>query len=115
MSELNKDLVLLAIQRGMLDYGLAEIASAVHRRQQAAASARASRLMVGDIFRIDRISPKAFEGLRAEVVGFKGTSVEAKLLEDAGYVRNRGNYPADRTLTIPTSCVGEVLHSKLGA
>lgn len=106
MGELSPELVMLAVGHGLLDDGLDEIYKSIERRRRAIAAGRASQLLIGDKFYITKITPKAFDGLRARVVGFKGTGIECVLIDPAGYVGRRGNYPAGASLTIPTICVG---------
>jgi len=66
---LTPELVLMAVQHGMLDDSLDVIRTAISDRLKVIADAAATSLMPGDKFTIHNISPKKYDGLMVEFTG----------------------------------------------
>jgi len=107
MTDFDKPTLLLAISSGVFDDDFEEIFGAIKRRRAAIVAARINELSIGDQFRIARITPKAFEGARVELVEFRGANLKVVFLDDIGYVKNRRVYCIGDELIIPRICVGE--------
>lgn len=103
MSQLTPDLVLMAINEGLMDEALDSIGTAVHNRRRFLAASKATMLKPGDTFYLVNISPKYLTGCRVKFRERDGMWLVCEMMEHAS-----GKFPIGSVIRCRDSHVGTV-------
>lgn len=104
-NKLNAELVIQAINLGMLDEDLDQIRETLNSRRDLVASRKALSLDSGDEFLIVNIKPKMLEGEHVKLLGFDGQWLDCEFISYPP-----GKYRQGQKVKLRHSHVGAIVH-----
>lgn len=109
---LTPELVVMAIQAGMLDDSLPALQDVIRKRKEVVADHKAATLTPGTRFLVKDIRPKKYEGLTVTFVKYEGMWLVCHMDDiDTRRINNMSpSYPTElfRTIKLRTSHVGTI-------